>query len=130
MKRLEAWESLLFKHLESIGPFEWGSNDCCMFAVGCVEAITGVNFGSEYVGYSTKFGASKVLYEHGGVDGIATKHLGEPKQSKLAKRGDIVMFDCGDGNALGVCLGVKIAAVSESGLMFISMNKAIKAWSV
>lgn len=128
--RKEGWESAFNKHLETIGPFEWGTNDCCMFAVGCVEAITGVDYGKPYRGYKTKIGAARRLSDGGGVEGIATECLGKPKEPVNAKRGDVVMFDCGDGNALGVCLGVKIAAVSESGLMFVSMSKAIKAWSV
>lgn len=128
--RKEGWESALNKHLETVGPFEWGTNDCCMFAVGCVEAITGVDYGKPYRGYKTKIGAARRLSDGNGVEGIATECLGKPKEPVKAKRGDVVMFDCGDGNALGVCLGVKIAAVSESGLMFVSMSKAIKAWSV
>ena len=128
--RLDGWEKLLNQHLETVGEFQWGTNDCCMFAVGCVEAITGVDYGKPYRGYKSKSGAARRLSDGGGVDGIATNALGEPKNPKLAKRGDVVMFDIGFGDSLGLCLGSKIAAVSEQGLMFIPMSKAIKAWSV
>ena len=128
--RLEGWEKRLNNHLETIGKFEWGTNDCCMFAVGCVEAITGVNYGKPYKGYKSKIGAAKRLSEHGGVDGIATECLGNPKSPKMAKRGDVVMFNSGSENALGICVGGKIAAVGEQGLMFFGMEKAIKVWSV
>ena len=88
--RKEGWESALNKHLETVGPFEWGTNDCCMFAVGCVEAITGVDYGKPYRGYKTKIGAARRLSDGGGVEGIATECLGKHKEPVKAKRGDVV----------------------------------------
>lgn len=128
--RIDGWEKRLDTIIQSNQPFEWGANDCCMFAVRCVEAITGVDHGKKYRGYKTAVGAAKRLEKHGGVDGIATKCLGEPKSVKLAKRGDVIMINSGDGYALGVCIGSKIAAVSKGGLTFIPMSQALKAWGV
>jgi hypothetical protein len=42
----------------------------------------------------------------------------------------VVSFDAGDGIALGVCIGAKIAAVGQDGLLMLPMNEAIQAWSV
>lgn len=130
MSRHQDWEAKLNRFLETVGPFEWGTNDCCMFAVSAVESITGVDHGIKYRGYKTKTGAARRLSTYGGVDGIATLELGEPKNINFAKRGDVVLFDIGNGDSLGVCLGSKIAAVSESGLMFINMSESKKVWSV
>lgn len=128
--RVDGWEKRLNEHLETIGAFAWGTNDCCMFAVGCVQAMTGVDHGKEFRGYKTAVGAAKRLEKHGGVEGIATYCLGESKSVKLAKRGDVVMIDSGEGYALGVCVGSKIAAVSKDGLTFVPMTQAIKVWSI
>lgn len=127
--RLDGWDRRLQEYLDGIGPFEWGKTDCCMFSVGAVLAITGTDHGKGYC-YKTESGAAKVLLKHGGVEAIATKHLGEPKSPKLAQRGDIVSVDVGNGVALGVCIGAKIAAMQADGLTYLPMSQAIKAWSV
>lgn len=127
--RLDHWERHLQDYLDSINSFEWGKTDCCMFSVGAVKAITGIDHGVDYQ-YNTEAGAAKVLLRHGGVEEIATKHLGASKLPSLARRGDIISFESGNGMALGVCIGVKIVAMQESGLTYFSMSKAIKAWSV
>lgn len=128
--RVENWQSKLNKHLQTIGAFEWGVNDCCMFAVGCVQVITGVDHGKAYRGYKTSKGALKRLKDNGGVEGIATIELGAPKSIKQAKRGDVVSFKTGDETALGISVGDKIVGIGEHGLIFMPFADGIKAWSV
>lgn len=128
--RLQGWESKLNQAIEQTGGFQWGTNDCCMFVVRVVEAITGVDYGKPYRGYKTAKGAASRLLKHGGVEGIATKEFGDPKRPLLAKRGDVVSFKNNGEIALGICIGDKIAAVAESGLISISMKEAINAWSI
>ena len=128
--RLENWQSLLNAHLRTIGPFEWGTNDCCMFAVGCVQVITGVDHGKEYRGYKTALGASRRIEKAGGIDAIATAALGAPKPLKQAQRGDVVLFKNGEDTALGISVGDKIAAVGEKGIIFLPFSEGLQAWSV
>ena len=128
--RFEGWESKLNQAIEQTGEFQWGTNDCCMFVVRVVEAITGEDHGKPYRGYKTAKGAASRLLKHGGVDGLATKEFGEPKPPLMAKRGDVVSFETNGEIALGICVGDKIAAVSEDGLFTFSMKNAIKAWSI
>jgi hypothetical protein len=127
--RFQNWEKLLNDYLSQVGPFEWGANDCCLFAANGVFAITGEDYAKPYRGYKTAKGALGKLKDIG-VDGVATKALGEPKPPTLAKRGDVVSFESGDGLALGLCIGAKIAAVGQDGLIMLPMNQAIQAWSV
>lgn len=127
--RHEDWEKRLNQHLESVGPFEWGANDCCLFAANAVLAITGDDYAKPYRGYKTAKGALSRL-KGIGVAGVATKALGAPKAAVFAKRGDVVSFDSGDGIALGVCVGAKIAAVGQDGLVMLPMSEALQAWSV
>jgi hypothetical protein len=101
-----------------------------MFAVNAVEAITGMDHGKPYKGYKTALGAVRRLEKFGGVEGIATIELGDPKPIKQAKRGDVVSVENGENIILGICVGVKIATVSEDGLTFFSMSVAKNAWSV
>ena len=127
--KTDGWEKRLNEFLDTVGPFEWGSNDCCMFAVRAVEVLTGIDHGKAYRGYKTALGAARRLEKHGGVEGIATIELGEPKPIQLAKRGDVVSVLSGENLLLGICLGDKIAAVSDSGLVFLPTRAAQKAWS-
>jgi hypothetical protein len=127
--RFQNWEKLLNDYLSQVGPFEWGANDCCLFAANGVFAITGEDYAKPYRGYKTAKGALGKLKDIG-VDGVATKALGEPKPPTLAKRGDVVSFESGNGLALGLCIGAKIAAVGQDGLIMLPMNQAIQAWSV
>lgn len=128
--RLDDWEKRLNDHLENVGAFKWGTNDCCMFAVKCVNVMTGVDHGKKFRGYKTGLGAMKHLNEYGGVEGIATACLGEAKQPKLAKRGDVVSLENDDAIALGICVGDKIAAIGKDGVVFVPMKNALKAWSI
>lgn len=128
MMRFEDWEQRLNAFLKNVGPFEWGVNDCCLFAGHAVREMTGTDFTQDYLGYKTAKGAAKYLKN--GVDGIATKHLGEPKNPKLAKRGDVVMLDIEGEQPLGICVGTKAVALTEKGLDFYPMSFARKAWSV
>jgi hypothetical protein len=127
--RLDGWEKRLDSYLRNVGPFEWGKNDCCMFSANAAHCITGTDFAKPYRGYKTARGALQRL-KGIGVQGIATKLWGEPKGSLYAKRGDIVLFKSEDGDALGICIGDKIAAIGADGLVILPMSECLKAWSV
>ena len=128
--RVENWQSKLNEHLKTVGKFEWGKNDCCMFAVGCVKVLTGVDHSKDYKGYKTAIGAARRVEKAGGIESIASDALGASKPLKEAKRGDIVLFNAGKDVALGVSVGDKIVAVGEDGLIFLPFSDGIKAWSV
>jgi len=130
LMRLEGWESKMAKALEETGAFEWGTNDCCMFVFRVAEAISGVDYAKPYRGYKTAKGAARRLLKHGGVEGVAINSFGEPKKPLLAKRGDAVLVKSVDDLTLGICVGDKIAVVTETGLILISMREAINAWSI
>lgn len=101
-----------------------------MFVVRVAEALTGEDHGKAYRGYKTARGAKARLLKHGGVEAIATIEFGEPKSHLYAKRGDIVSVKTGEEIALGICLGDKIAVVSEDGLLMLPIRDGINAWSV
>ena len=128
--RVENWQSKLNKHLQTVGSFAWGTNDCCMFAVGCVQVMTGVDHGKAYKGYKSARGALNRLNDYGGVEGIATIQLGAPKPVKQAKRGDVVSFKAGEEIALGISVGDKIVGIGEHGLLFMPFSEGVNAWSV
>lgn len=125
---IDGWESRLIKKLESTKGFEWGQNDCCLFAADCVYEMTGIDHAKEFRGYKTSIGAYKRLAKAGGLIAVLDSKLLQVGV-KFAKRGDVVAFENDKDYSLGICVGDKIAAVTDAGLIYLPMNKAVKAWA-
>lgn len=108
----------------------FGTHDCCQFAAEMVAALTGNEHRAKFPTYSSRREAALILAKHGGMVGLASSVLGEPKPWGRAEKGDVVVADFGDGPAAGVCVGAKCCAPGPKGLVFLSIDKAIAAWSV
>ncbi len=98
-------------------PFEWGRHDCCCFAAGAVQAMTGRNPMAEFLGaYSDRESARLALREIGAgtlYHTMLTK-FGRPLHPSRARRGDIA-YAVHEGPTLGICLGQECAFVGEQG---------------
>ena len=146
--RIDNWPSLLEQELQArfARPFVWGENDCCIFAASLVEAMTGVDLAAKWRGRYTKaLGAGRFLKKEGGLEGLmqklAAKHAMEALPSVLyARRGDVVLMDVpttvatngesAGGPALGICVGARVAAAGENGVVFVPLEQARRAWRV
>lgn len=111
-------------------PFAWGTNDCAMFAADVVQAITGTDLAAEYRGYSTEGGAAKILKRSGGLEGLATKALGEPCAALTARPGDVGLVVNAGRDCLGVCTGATWHVPGEHGLLALPLSDAVKSWRV
>jgi hypothetical protein len=132
--RFPNWPDLLAGFIEArrSRPFQWGANDCCLFAADWVLKASGLDPAAPLRGtYSTAFGAAKVLRERGGVRGLIRAYgepLGmQPIGAVYAQRGDIVIADTGNGEALGVSLGDVAAFVARDGLVFAPFDFQLRA---
>jgi len=106
-------------------PFEWGSNDCCLFAADWVHRVTGRDPAAPYRGtYSSGVGAQRIIDQAGGILELARELGLEPKPIALAQRGDVIARDTGNGIGLGVCIGSTAAFVARDGLEFVDLNNA------
>ncbi|BBC72926.1 conserved hypothetical protein [Altererythrobacter sp. B11] len=123
MHRLPDWELRLAAYLEPLRlqAFEWGRHDCCTFAAGAVEAMTGIDPMPEFRGhYRTALGSVRALRRYGAGTLVATLDAKfERVGAALAHRGDIVMLhnvalDRREG-LLGICLGASAVAVGVEG---------------
>jgi hypothetical protein len=126
--RLNDWERRLEHAVQETPPFAWGSADCCTFAARVVRAITGTDYADAF-SYRSRFGALRILAKAGGVEGMATRFLGEPKAPRLACRGDVVLVEA-PKPMLAICCGHLIAAQGENGVLWLPLSAALKAWSV
>ena len=112
-------------------PFEWGANDCCIFAADWVLAATGRDYAADLRGtYSDPIRAGANLRKLGGPARIATDALGIAlPHVATAQRGDVILFESGAGPALGICVGEKFAAIPpEGGVKYYAMRHAVTAW--
>jgi hypothetical protein len=130
MMRVAIWEEALSDYISNKRdePFQYGVNDCCMFAAGAVEAMTGVDPMEEFKGtYSDLRGSIKVLKEIGEGDLETTlDNKFEEVAISYAQRGDLAFFD----ESVGVIMGSFAYFVSDEGLERIPREMWEKCWSV
>ncbi len=136
LKRLSDWPERLSAHLHARmkEPFVWGKNDCCLFAMDCVMAITGADLAAPYRGYDSQTQAVRLLKKHGGIVGIAeavARQYAIPEIAPtMAGRGDVCLFDVGHGDTLGICAGAVIFVPGLQGLANTPTLQAIRAWRI
>ena len=137
MTRRPDWPTRLAAHLASVKslPFAWVGNDCCTFAAGVVQAITGVDAMAPLRGkYTTQAGAARLIKRAGGLQALVSEHLGQPLQTPaLAGRGDVVLFEMAapyGPQALGICVGAHLAAPGPAGMVLLPITVAVAAWRV
>lgn len=128
--RIPAWEDALVNYIaiKRHEPFEYGVNDCCLFAAGAVIEVTGEDPMAEFRGkYDSLKGSLKVIKE------IGAGTLEETLDSKFpevgighAQRGDLAFFD----GSVGVVMGGFAYFASDDGLERVPRALWDKCWSV
>ena len=128
--RISAWEDALVNYIaiKRHEPFEYGVNDCCLFAAGAVEAITGQDPMSEFRGkYDSLKTSLQVIKDIGAGTLEATM---DAKFSEVgighAQRGDLAFLD----GSVGVVMGGFAYFVSDDGLERINRSLWDKCWGV
>lgn len=132
--KIEGWEKRLSEYIQAKEkePFKWGENDCILFAAKAYEVITGEDHYSQYLPYSTKEEAYKILRKNKGFEGIIGKNIGLGHNNYLmAKRGDPVLMNIPDMTC-GIVddSGQYIIAPGENGIVRRPLSEAIYIWSI
>ena len=128
MTRVEGWESRLFAAIDAAGsrPFSLTGNSCALFTADCVHAITGIDYAAAYRDVSAR--RAKRLARD--LIDITTSLLGSPICHRLAQRGDVVALIGEGGDALGVCIGDRVAMHTRAGVVAVPLSGALCAWQV
>ena len=128
--RISAWEDALSNYIvtKRHEPFEYGVNDCCLFAAGAVEAITGQDPMAEFRGeYDSLKTSLQVIKDIGAGTLEATMDAKFPEvEIGLAQRGDLAFLD----GSVGVVMGGFAYFVSDDGLERINRSLWDKCWSI
>ncbi len=130
--RNEGWESLLNEHIEQAQGivFEWGMNDCALWAADWVNKATGNDFASQWRGLYTSEAELTALMAERELElpGDIADDVGLPLMDvPFAQRGDIVQHPQG---CLGICNGVHSYFLMERGVTRIRTKDCVKAWKV
>lgn len=134
MRRAD-WIDALWVEIDraSAQPFEWGRQDCCLFAARCVDAMTGSEWVRELQAeYTDKRGALRFLATEGGIEAGVVARFGEPVPWWRVGRGDLCLVDTPDDvGSLGICVGPTIACVREDrGIEYVPIDRATACWRV
>jgi len=150
MKRVENWENKFLRFIDKRMklPMEWGKTDCFLFAVDCIQVITGIDCDhlqkdKKFRGrYQTSRGGYKILknISGGGVSetfAMIAEELNLPilKNNNFSRRGDIALYNIksemgGIREVLGVVLGPFVLIQGKSGLLSFPISGATKIWSI
>jgi hypothetical protein len=131
------WEVKLSDYLEVArhAPFEWGRNDCCIFAAKAILAITGEDLLRYFPHkYTSEVGAMEAISKAGyrGIAHMLDCFLGPSMSPWSARRGDIVIADVQPGRlGAGVCVGDVAAFLkAPQGLRFLPLSNCLQAWTI
>ncbi|MCR5864645.1 DUF6950 family protein [Aquincola sp. J276] len=134
--RLRDWQGRLGACLAErwARPFEWGVQDCCLFAADCVAAVTGEDPAADLRGqYASAVAALRLQQALGGPEAIAASRLGAEVPVLMAQVGDVGITDGVEGNdlpALVVCGGAHWIGPGAAGLVAVPVGSVRKAWRV
>ena len=130
-QRLRDWQGRLCACLAErwARPFEWGRQDCALFAADCMLACTGSDPAADLRGtYSDAAGAARIVSAHGGLAAIAEARAGEEVAPQLAQIGDIGLVENAGRDCLAVCAGHGWIVPAADGLATATMESATRAW--
>lgn len=132
MTRVPNWPAVLAEQVElhRSEPFEWGKNDCALFAATVVQALTGVDLSAGLRGrYTTARGAKRHINAAGGMRALAAGL--QEKPVNLAQRGDVVLAMCEGRETFGVVVGGgHWCAPGPAGLVFRGMDEVLTVLEV
>lgn len=135
-RRIDNWPILLSRFLteRTDTPFEWGRNDCLLFAADAVLAVRGgVDPAAAYrAKYKSEAEAKKIISSLGGLAPAVTAALGVHPISNpaIASRGDVVMVQHNGTSALGIVddSGRRVAVMTLPGVRRLPLASVLCVW--
>ena len=139
LEKKENWRRLLADEIDkrSKYKFAYGRHDCCIAAMACVKAMTGVNLAKEFVKYKNKDQAFKILKDNKGLKNMAVKISKKYELEEVIpgyeQAGDIILHKVKEQFALGImCLTPThfISPKHPEGWTLVGKDKILKVWRV
>jgi len=138
LRRYGDWPKRLQNYLRGQS-FDWATNNCCLFASGAIEAMTGTNPAEEYRSFEGKTDALRTLEKisSGDIGELADKFLMRKQSNpKMLRRGDIALVDIdavdndSGSQAIGVVIGSYVAVLGTDGIANYPISRVLRGWVV
>lgn len=110
-------------------PFEYGVADCCQFARDLVREATGVDYGREWT-YASEEEAEVIIEQHGGLEGLVSRYLGEPVGPDDLEVGDLCLVKAPGFESLAAKSGQVAYMPSRAGVRAVSSHRIAKGWAL
>lgn len=123
--RHRQWQSRLAAVIDGrlSAPFAWGTNDCCMFAADCVQAVTGIDPAAALRGtYSNALEAVAALESLGGIEALADAHSVSRVELNFEHVGDVCIAIIDGRDSLCVWGGDAWLGPSTDGLTTVDAS--------
>lgn len=134
LTRLPNWRPRLDAYLDWLDgqTFDWAEISCGLFAAGCVQAVTNVDFAEPFRGkVKDAKSAQRALLKAGykTVADLAADRLEEDHPSKL-QMGDIASVMLDSGPTLYLVSGSFLTGMGERGKVFLPLTSADRGFRV
>jgi len=138
LRRRPDWEKRLTAVVAaaSARAFVWGDQDCALFALDCLDAMTGAALAAGYRGrYSTMLEAADIIGPGGLADlaGRVARDNGLieiPAADRWASRGAVCLFQGERDLSLGILIDTHVAAPGPVGLIRTPRAAILRAWEI
>jgi hypothetical protein len=144
LKRILHWQTRAFHHFllsRKNTPYQWGVNDCALFAADGIQAQTGTDIASEFRGkYSDEASAYAAIKSICGGTSVADaaawcaqqRGMAELKHPLMAQRGDLVIVENAGSLIAGLVHlnGREVAVVGDPGWFGVPITSVKRAWRV
>jgi hypothetical protein len=141
LRRRAAWQTALDEYLRGCASreFAYGAFDCCLFATGAVEAMTGVDLAAPLRGqYASRRTAFRACARYAGLPSVAAAAARIAAEHRLvevhpsrAQRGDIVLLARAHDSSLAlVGLDSRLLAAAARGFTAAPRDQATRAWRI
>jgi hypothetical protein len=134
--RRQDWPQRLAEYLKErrSTPFQWGTNDCLVYACDAVERMTDEDPLEDIRGtWSNEFGARRVVVEMDGLPRWIGDRFRRLRSVLEAQDGDIgILAESDDWNTVLLCVGAYWAGPSPAGMVMLPINdpQVIAAFAV
>lgn len=133
LNRRDDWQPRLTQYIATNGlqPFEFGVNDCALFAAGAVEAMTGEDIAAPFRGYTNERGGLLALKRAGFEDHVDLCRQSLPTlPGHIPQTGDIALVPGDGGNALGVVVENIVIVLGPDRMDRMPMSDIIEVFAV
>lgn len=129
--RRNDWAARMFGVIDAHihNQFDMSVGGCWPFVARVVDAMTDSTYENQLTEQYANGSAVMRLIASGKVQEAISEVLGQPSEGR-PMRGDVILFDGGEGDAIGIWDGSNIVAMGETGLHKVPRSELKAFWRI